>query len=580
MIRALLTSTIAALALAAPAVAAPDPERALDTPVGTSGRPLVGTDATAMFKSIGKAGGRITTTEVQVVGGKPRYAIGYVANTGAQRRTWWWDPQVSEATLLKRLEARNARPIDLEVYVIDGKRRLSAVSVANTGPSAKTWWWHARRKRGDLLKLTEQHQSRIVDLERSPSGLYDIVTIANSGEDARAWWLLFDQNHTTIRHAATTRNARFQDLEHTGKSYFFDLVLVQEERPRGWFFNVSDTGTEATDATRSFGARPAIIDFYVAPTGKRTLAHVGVTDVNRATETVRAKLLGDSTEFGVAGTMGLLASGLGGVPPLVAQNPALPHETASALKALHHAAITRIYEQKGLPLEKAADFSYRQYIGLPSCPLDNIMSKPIVQRSLGTAAIDMLRSSDNGATEAILARVGGRAALLSYAKSLGLTGVRLGKPIGCFDRTAPNLWTLNDAGRLWANIASQQVATKEPYLTHLLTSPIDGSAAKRSVWRSAALAAGRPDLAELDDRVEWRTKGGGYGGGAGTVATDAGVLWLPAHGPGGQVVRRPYVLAMFFDTLGSSLPSSFKDVTTELARAPVAEALATFPPAG
>ncbi len=578
MRRLLISAGVLTLAFAGTArAAAPDPERALDTPVQTeAGSPWVGSDAKAMFTAIGKSGSRITTVDVEMVSGKPRYAIGYVSNRGVQRRRWWWDPKMSESALLARLKARNARLIDLDVYVVKGKRRLSAVSVENAGEAAKTWWWHPRVKLDDIIGLTEANGSRIVDLERGPGGVYDLVTIKNGGVDARAWWLLFNQQHSNIARAATDRNARIQDLEHTGQAYNFDLVLTQEERPRGWFFNTSDTATKAVSATRSFGARTSVVEYFTAPTGKRTLAHVGVTDVNPATEAARVRLLGDENRFDVDGTMGLLATSLTG-PPLVALNANLKYETASAMKALHHAAVTHLYEQLNRPIDKAGDFMYRQYIGIPSCPLDNITSKPVVSRTLGQTAIDMLQSSDNGATAAVLSRLGGKPALLKYAKSLGLRSVRLGKPIGCFDRADPNLWTLRDAGRLYSAMASGRVATKEPYVTHLFSSFFDGSTALRDAWTSAANAIGRPDLAKHAPLVEWKAKGGDYANSSGRISTNGGILWLPVS-KGATVGRRPYVLGAFYDSRSAGLPSSYKSTTLNLSPSAIAEALATFPP--
>ena len=169
-----------------------------------------------------------------------------------------------------------------------------------------------------------------------------------------------------------------------------------------------------------------------------------MTDVNAATEAARVKLLGDGrfSEFNVDGTMGLMVSGLTPGSSLVSLNANVPYETASSMKALYHAAVTHLYEQQKLAIDTPGDFEYRQYIGLPSCPLDNIESKPVVSRTLGETAIDMLRPSDNGATAAVLARVGGKSALLAYAKSIGLRSVRLGKTLGCWDRDDPNPWTL------------------------------------------------------------------------------------------------------------------------------------------
>ncbi len=582
MRRSLILSCLLLATAAGPAQAAtPDPERALDTPVQTeAGSPWVGSDAQAMFTSIGKSGSRITTVDVNTVNGKPSYAIGYVANRGVQKRRWWWDANASEGTVLARLKARNARLIDLDVYVVDGKRRLSAVSVENTGEAAKTWWWHPRVKRSAILGLTKANGSRIVDLERGPGGLFDIVTIKNTGVDARVWSLFFNLPSANIRTKAESLHARIQDLEYSGVKRNFDVVLTQEERANGWFFNDFDTPAEAVARTRAFGARTAVVKHFRASNGQRYVAHVGVTDVNAATEAARVKLLGDGrfNEFNVDGTMGLMVSGLTPGSSLVSLNANVPYETASSMKALYHAAVTHLYEQQKLAIDTPGDFEYRQYIGLPSCPLDNIESKPVVSRTLGETAIDMLRPSDNGATAAVLARVGGKSALLAYAKSIGLRSVRLGKTLGCWDRDDPNQWTLTDSGRLYAKIATRRIVSTEPYLTHLLTSFFDGSAALQSAWTSAANALGRPDLSEHARLVEWRVKGGGYTGSPGNVSTFGGILWLPVW-DGAAVRRRPYVLGAFYDTLKRDLPPTYKDTPLVLSSTAIAQALATFPPA-
>ena len=124
-----------------------------------------------------------------------------------------------------------------------------------------------RVKRSAIVGLTKANGSRIVDLERGPGGLFDIVTIKNTGVDARVWSLFFNLPSANIRTKAESLHARIQDLEYSGVKRNFDVVLTQEERANGWFFNDFDTPAEAVARTRAFGARTAVVKHFRASNG-------------------------------------------------------------------------------------------------------------------------------------------------------------------------------------------------------------------------------------------------------------------------------------------------------------------------
>ncbi len=121
-------------------------------------------------------------------GGVIRYAAVMVSNTGSAARSWTYLSGVSSSQIATHLAASNRRLIDLDTYFVGASKFYSAVFVANTGADAKSWqWWLNQTSAGVADKLVA-FNGRLVDLERLPNGLYNAVMVKNTGSDAAAWW--------------------------------------------------------------------------------------------------------------------------------------------------------------------------------------------------------------------------------------------------------------------------------------------------------------------------------------------------------------------------------------------------------
>ena len=103
-------------------------------------------------------------------GGVIRYAAVMVSNTGGAARSWTYLSGVSSSQIATHLAASNRRLIDLDTYFVGATKFYSAVFVANTGADAKSWqWWLNQTSAGVSAKLAA-FNGRLVDIERLPDG--------------------------------------------------------------------------------------------------------------------------------------------------------------------------------------------------------------------------------------------------------------------------------------------------------------------------------------------------------------------------------------------------------------------------
>src|SRR5438046_2830252 len=72
---------------------------------------------------------RLLSLDAFVTGGNLRFCAAWIANAGAAKATWDWDPDISPDTLGKKMTALPGRITSLTSYVLNGKRRYAAVWV-------------------------------------------------------------------------------------------------------------------------------------------------------------------------------------------------------------------------------------------------------------------------------------------------------------------------------------------------------------------------------------------------------------------------------------------------------------------
>lgn len=127
------------------------------------------------------AGRRLIDLEPYTVDGKRRFAIVTVRNEGDAAKGWWWNYDLTPAQVKADIDEHGIRLIDLDTYVVNGKRRYSYVGIENQGVDASAWWWYHDVSPAFVQKKAEQHKARLIDIERPSKGKLTVVMVRNEG---------------------------------------------------------------------------------------------------------------------------------------------------------------------------------------------------------------------------------------------------------------------------------------------------------------------------------------------------------------------------------------------------------------
>jgi hypothetical protein len=133
--------------------------------------------------------GRLIEIEpYDIGGGVIRYAVVMVSNTGSAARAWTYLMGVSSAQITDHINNTGHRMIDIDSYTEGGVKKYTAAFVANTGADAKSWQWWINQTPASIASKVASFKGRIVKLERQSNGTYNFIQVNNTGSDASAWW--------------------------------------------------------------------------------------------------------------------------------------------------------------------------------------------------------------------------------------------------------------------------------------------------------------------------------------------------------------------------------------------------------
>lgn len=121
-------------------------------------------------------------------GGTIRFAVVMVSNTGGAARGWTYLMGVSSQQIKDHITATGHRMIDLDSYSEGGVKKYTAAFVANTGADAKSWQWWINQTPATIASKVSAFKGRIVKLERQSNGSYNFIQVKNTGSDNSAWW--------------------------------------------------------------------------------------------------------------------------------------------------------------------------------------------------------------------------------------------------------------------------------------------------------------------------------------------------------------------------------------------------------
>src|SRR6185312_5919009 len=262
-----LAIAVAVLAVAGPAAAAIDPERNSTSVTGWWWYHGV---SEATVNSVASSNGA-RVIDIEVESTSPyTFTAAYVRNSGTYARTWWWYFGLTSAQVTQKINAHHARIIDLERYTSGGQRRFAVVMVKNTGSAAKGWWWYYDLTSGEVSAKVDAHNARLIDLESyvvNGNRRYSVVMIRNTGADAKPWWWYFNVSASFVTSKLGTNKARLLDLDRRSNGNFD--VVMQRRGSESWWWYYGKSASSVGKLASQNGARIVDLEPYTSGGSKR-----------------------------------------------------------------------------------------------------------------------------------------------------------------------------------------------------------------------------------------------------------------------------------------------------------------------
>ncbi len=578
---------VAALALAAgPAsagAAAPDPGRNATTPTGWHW--YYGQSATQVKQRYKEHGDRIIDIEVE--GTAPyRFAVAMVRNAGVYKRGWWWYYGLTASQLKSKIKANKARLIDLETYVAGGKRRFAVVMVRNSGQAAKNWHWYYGLSAASLKARLSQHGSRLVDFEDYKAGgttRYAAIMIRNSGVDKAGWWWWRNVPLSTVQASASANKARTFSLDRRSNGRYNAIQIKRKGEFSAYEINID--ARRVGDFVSQNGGRIVDLDTYRIG-GQRRFTAVIIDNVDALQGRVRA--LARKNAALRAARFGMFVRQVGG-PTSVGLGADRRFEPASVMKTLHH-----LYLHTRLEADPAENLLAR--VSFPTCPASNPTGecasgkapKDICPTRAGVTATaftnldnadrQMMAVSDNRTTFAIEQRYG-RATLNAFAQSIGATSTQINSTLGCWE--ADSDITLLDLSRMIEGATDGSLLPTASVRDRFFDTMIQASSVPSGFAGLVAEEAARAGKTGIESdfvaNTVYRGKGGSYGSGQRAARAGFGRILIPFKS-GGVIQQRPFAYGHFYncETCGGNVGTAYGDAALEKFRAAIRAAVATW----
>lgn len=573
------------LALAAsPATAGaavPDPERNATTPTGWHW--YYGQSAAQVKARYQQHGDRIIDIEVEK-SSPHRFAVAMVRNKGIYKRGWWWYYGLTAAQVKSKLSANKGRLIDLETYVAGGKRRFAVVMVRNTGQAAKNWHWYYGQTPAKLKARLSQHSSRLIDLERYSSGgstKYAAIMIRNSGVDKSSWWWWRNVPLSKVQSSASANKARTFSIDRLPNGRYNAIQIKRKGEFSAYEINVD--ARRVGDFVSQNGGRIVDLDTYRIA-GKRRFTAVINDNVDALQGRVRS--LARQNASLRAARFGMFVRQVGG-PTSVGLGADRRFEPASVMKTLHHLYLsTRLEANPAENLGATVQF--------PTCPVGggtgecasgkavkDICPTRAGVTATGSTSLDnadrqMMGVSDNRTTFAIEQRYG-RATLNAFAQSIGATSTEIRSTLGCWE--ADSDITLEDLSRMVEGATDgsllQTAAVRDRFFATMNQASSVPSGFSGLVAEEAARVGKAGIESSFVANTVYRGKGGSYGSGQRAARAGFGRILLPFK-VGGVVVQRPFAYGHFYncETCAGNVGSAYGDAALEKFRPAIRAAVA------
>jgi hypothetical protein len=451
---------VTAGASAAPASSVGDVER--DATAPTSWHYWVGKSKAEIDRLARAAGDRVVNIQVRALSPGPRFNAVTVKNTGPYGRVGGWS-YGSEASVTAKIKAERGRLIDIEPYTVDGRRAFAYVWVKNEGAAAKEWYWGYDMTLDQVAAAISRQRIRLIDLESyvvAGKRRYAYVGIVNRGADTTAWWWYVNVTPAFVERKARQNRARIIDIDRPAAGRV--SVVMQRNAEGAYARHVYDyTLDDLMRFQASNGVRIVDVEEYRKNGKLRYTATLidNATDENRRIRSIwRASTMAQAPNSTDA-FFGVYAKQVGGpVHVNLAEN--MTYNPLSVLKLLPH-----LYVMDRLDADPGGDLldeprtvtwkALKGKPGEPYCPeRDEGKASQTNTTTLRTTLWLALNRSWNPAHEALLNKYGWAAInRWAHAKGMRDTNVYPGcpQPNGGRDWRS-NTSTLADFGRLFEGV--------------------------------------------------------------------------------------------------------------------------------
>lgn len=503
-----------------------------------------------------------------------RFSATLVRNQGAYRKGWWWYYGLSGSELKAKLAENEARLTDLQVYRVNGSKRFAVVMIPNQGEDRAAWWYYTDRSFDALVDKTNDKEARLIDIDTyvvDGKRLFSGIMVKNTGSQRSAWWLYSNINAATISDKLDEHRARIVDLERRGNGRFTVLLQPRDGTAWWWYYGLSSKGLKKR--YRQNGARIADIEVRQTSQGKRFDVLL-VNNVNELTSDIRntldAGIEGGSFGFRIKRVGGKVRAGL---------NQKAIYYPASSIKVLHHLQAMRWVEAGTAFARLDTDLT----VFGNTCP----PSGSSTSEDLRSVLVDMMERSDNPSTNAVQDFFGLAALNDIAHDVVGMSDkTELHHYFGCNGpaNSPANTAVLTDMTRLYEAYEEGELL-EDPFtqlFEEFMLNDSNPSLANGGMFaavideEAADLGLSSDQKADFLADLQFIYKGGSWNGG-GRWRTTGGLVRIPARTFCRAFDVDAFVFAGFIDDAGSIDSGIGVNLAVrEALRRPIRQALSTY----
>ncbi len=341
-----------------------------------------------------------------------RFGGAFVKNTGSYKKDWWWTANKSHEGMEEFIKDHNARPIDIEINTVDGKKRYAGTFIKNAGDDKVDWMAFEELDFDQLKKKQDEYDGRIIDLDvRSTKDgrRFSGVMIKNTGKFKKGHVFFSNKSASEIKKMASDNKMQLVDIERIDDDSFAGVLESNPGAP--WWFLVGRTWEQLQQDQAQFNSR--VIDIErVEVNGKARYDYILINNCNPL-ETRVGEMLRD----GANGVRGFYLRQIGG-DVLAKLLPDYRFYPASSIKMLEHMYWTYQVDKKGL----AQNTNIKIYTNHTNDTHPN--SDTFTLQSLIQTQQSMMFNSSNVAANALQDAAAngdgakGRAAIMKFAKDI------------------------------------------------------------------------------------------------------------------------------------------------------------------